>query len=130
MSSVSAEPGEWERNMEAPEHPADEVKQLRRCVNDLISVIALPAIWSGGGTSQMVRTLADVLMDMLDLDLDRGVLDPKIRGRVAPATRSFARSPTRHLSGLANPALWFVDGQCRDLRCPQHHRPATTQHCT
>ncbi len=55
--------------MEVSEYPADEIKQLRRCVNDLVSVIALPAIWSGGGAAQIVRTLLDVLMDILHLDL-------------------------------------------------------------
>ena len=69
MSFVNAEPGEREYNMQVLEHPADEIQQLRRCVNDLIGVIALPAIWSGGSTLQMVRTLTDVLMDMLYLDL-------------------------------------------------------------
>jgi hypothetical protein len=69
VSFVNAEPCERERKMELLELPADEIKQLRRCVNDLVSVTALPAIWSGGSTSQMVRTLTDVLVDMLDLDL-------------------------------------------------------------
>jgi hypothetical protein len=26
------------------EHPADEIKRLQRCINDLVSLIALPAI--------------------------------------------------------------------------------------
>jgi hypothetical protein len=26
----------------------DEVKQLRRCINDLIGLVTLPVIWSGG----------------------------------------------------------------------------------
>ena len=55
--------------MEVLEQPADEIRQLRRCVNDLVSVIALPAIWSGSSTMQMVGTLTDVLLEMLDLDL-------------------------------------------------------------
>jgi len=55
--------------MEALGPPADEIKQLRRCINDLVSIVTLPAIWSGGSTSQMVRTLTDVLMDTLLLDL-------------------------------------------------------------
>jgi hypothetical protein len=28
------------------EHPAEEIRRLRRCINDLVSVIALPAMWS------------------------------------------------------------------------------------
>ena len=54
--------------MEAFEHTADEIKQLRSCVNDLVSIIALPAIWGGGDAAHIVRTLLDVLMDMLHLD--------------------------------------------------------------
>jgi signal transduction histidine kinase len=51
------------------EHPADEIKRLRRCINDLVSVLALPAIWSGGEPSQIVHTLLDALLGMLGLDL-------------------------------------------------------------
>lgn len=54
---------------ERPEHPAEEVMRLQRCVNDLIGLLALPAVWSGGEPSQIVRTLLDVLLGMLHLDL-------------------------------------------------------------
>jgi signal transduction histidine kinase len=55
--------------MEAPAHPAEEIKRLRRCVSDLVSVVALPAIWTGGEPSQIAHTLLDALSSMLDLDL-------------------------------------------------------------
>jgi PAS domain S-box-containing protein len=56
--------------MEAqPEHSASEIKRLQRCINDLISLLALPAIWSGGDPSQVLHTLLDALMRMLHLDL-------------------------------------------------------------
>ncbi len=48
---------------------ADEIKRLQRCNNDLVSVLALPAIWSGGEPSQIVHTLLDALLGMLGLDL-------------------------------------------------------------
>ncbi|MFL6336141.1 MAG: PAS domain-containing protein [Pyrinomonadaceae bacterium] len=51
------------------EHTAEEIKRLRRCINDMNGVIALPDIWSGGGPAVIVRTLLDVLLDMLRLDL-------------------------------------------------------------
>ncbi|MGD0227765.1 MAG: PAS domain S-box protein [Terriglobia bacterium] len=51
------------------EHPADEIKRLQRCINDLVSVQTLPAIWSGGEPSQIVHTLLDALLSMLPLDL-------------------------------------------------------------
>jgi len=50
------------------EHPAQEIKRLQRCINDLVSLLALPAIWSGNEPSQIVQTLLDVLLRMLSLD--------------------------------------------------------------
>src|SRR5580658_1019300 len=52
-----------------PRDAAEEIKQLQRCVNDLISVLALPAMWSGGEPFQIVHTLLDALLRMLELDL-------------------------------------------------------------
>ena len=49
--------------------PADEIRRLRSCINDLISVLALPAIWTGTDSLQVVNTLLDVLVGMLRLDL-------------------------------------------------------------
>jgi C4-dicarboxylate-specific signal transduction histidine kinase len=51
------------------EDPAEEIKRLQRCINDLVSVLALPAIWSGGEPSHIVRTLLDALLGMLRLDV-------------------------------------------------------------
>jgi signal transduction histidine kinase len=57
-------------DMEArPELASGEVKHLQRCINDLISLLALPAVWSGGDPSQVLHTLLDALMRMLRLDL-------------------------------------------------------------
>ena len=50
------------------ENTGDEIKRLQSCINDLISVLALPAIWSGGESSQIVGTLLDALLAMLRLD--------------------------------------------------------------
>jgi PAS domain S-box-containing protein len=52
-----------------PELAFGEVKHLQRCINDLISLLALPAVWSGGDPSQILHTLLDALMRMLRLDL-------------------------------------------------------------
>jgi thioredoxin reductase (NADPH) len=51
-----------------PEDPAQEIKRLRRCINDLVSLLALPAIWRGTDPSQIVEMLLDVLRRMLSLD--------------------------------------------------------------
>jgi len=50
------------------EHTADEIKNLKACINDLISVLALPAIWTGREPSQILSTLLDVLLGILRLD--------------------------------------------------------------
>src|ERR1700733_1937730 len=51
------------------EHTPEEVKRLERCLNDLVSVLALPAMWRGAQPSQIVHTLLDALLGMLYLDL-------------------------------------------------------------
>jgi len=53
---------------ERSEHADEEIERLRRCLNDLMSALALPAIWAGGGTMEILRTLLDALLGMLDLD--------------------------------------------------------------
>jgi PAS domain S-box-containing protein len=50
------------------DHPADEIKRLQRCMNDLVSLLALPAMWSGSKPCDIVHTLLDSLLRMLDLD--------------------------------------------------------------
>ena len=50
------------------ERAADKIKRLQGCINDLISILALPAIWGGHESSRIVSTLLDVLLAMLRLD--------------------------------------------------------------
>ncbi len=45
-----------------------EITRLKACINDLISVLALPAIWSGHEASLIASTLLDTLLGMLRLD--------------------------------------------------------------
>jgi PAS domain S-box-containing protein len=52
-----------------PRDHTEEIKHLQRCVNDLVSALALPAMWSGGEPSQIVHTLLNALLRMLELDL-------------------------------------------------------------
>src|SRR5258708_40275190 len=51
------------------EHPAEEIKRLQRCVNDLVSGLALPATWTGGDPAHIGRTLIDSIASILTLDL-------------------------------------------------------------
>src|SRR5258708_25179428 len=50
------------------EQTAAEIKRLKACINDLLSVLTLPAIWSGHAPSQMASTLLDGLLGILRLD--------------------------------------------------------------
>src|SRR3984957_5596355 len=50
------------------EDPAQEIKRLQRCINDLVSLLALPALWRGTDPSQIIEMLLDVLRHMLSLD--------------------------------------------------------------
>ena len=51
-----------------PTDPATEVKRLQRCMNHLVSVLALPAVWSVSEPSRILDTFLDALLVMLDLD--------------------------------------------------------------
>jgi len=53
---------------EQVQDPVQEVKRLQRCINDLVGVLALPAIWRGSEPSKIVQTLLDVLLRMLSLE--------------------------------------------------------------
>ena len=50
------------------EQTSDEIERLQGCIDDLISVLALPATWSGQESAQIVNTLLDVLIGILRLD--------------------------------------------------------------
>jgi hypothetical protein len=47
---------------------ADEIRRLNGCINDLTTILALPAIWSASESSQIVRILLDALLRTLRLD--------------------------------------------------------------
>jgi PAS domain S-box-containing protein len=62
------------------EKTADEVKRLQSCINDLISVLALAAIWSGSESCQMLGTLLESLLAILRLDFACARLNDSIDG--------------------------------------------------
>ena len=49
------------------ESATDEAARLRTCLNDLISIMALPALWAGGEPPHIVGTLMDALVGTLRL---------------------------------------------------------------
>ena len=74
---------------------ADEVKRLQNCINDLISVLALAAIWSGSESRQMLGTLLDSLLAILRLDFACARLNHSIDGSPIEVVRLAQR---QHLS--------------------------------
>jgi len=59
----------------------DEIKRLKACINDLVSVLTLPAIWSGREEpSQIGSTLLDALLGLLRLDFAYLRLDDSFGG--------------------------------------------------
>src|ERR1700722_5572795 len=78
------------------EHTSGEVRRLERCLNDLVSVLALPAMWSGSQPSQIVHTLLDALLGMLFLDLVYARFEDPAGGapievlKIAPSSKSAA----------------------------------------
>src|SRR5262245_16410994 len=49
-----------------PESAAEEVARLRRCLNDLVGIIALPTLRIGRAASQILDTLLHALIGTLD----------------------------------------------------------------
>jgi C4-dicarboxylate-specific signal transduction histidine kinase len=97
-----------------PGDVAEEIKRLQHCLNDLVSVLALPAMWSGNEPSQVVDTLLDVLLGMLQLDFVYVQLN--VPGGQSPVeTVRFAQSQKRiaqaHKIGLSVRRLLGTDPQ-------------------
>ncbi len=51
-----------------PESSAEEIQRLRRCINDLVSILGLPATWTGSEPSRIVGDLLGALLSILSLD--------------------------------------------------------------
>ncbi len=49
--------------------PVEEIKRLQRCITDLVSLLALPVMWSRSEPLHIVRALLDALPGMIHLDL-------------------------------------------------------------
>jgi formate hydrogenlyase transcriptional activator len=47
---------------------ASEIRRLQACINDLIGVVALAALWNGLDASRVVGTMLDAMVEMLRLD--------------------------------------------------------------
>ena len=79
---------------------ANEIKRLQGCINDLIGVLALPALWKGQDAKQIVKTLLDVLVATLRLDFAYVLLNDPVGGGPIEMVR---HDQLRHLA--AEPGL-------------------------
>jgi hypothetical protein len=64
----------------AATHAENEVRRLQGCINDRISIQAMPAIWSGQDSARIVGALLDVLVRVLRLDFAYSRLSDSIKG--------------------------------------------------
>jgi PAS domain S-box-containing protein len=95
---------------------ATEVKRLRRCMNDLVGVLALPAVWSVSEPSRILETLLDALTGILDLDFLYARVRLDSNGTPIHALRRAALFATSYSGEEIEQALnhWFGEDR-------QHH---------
>jgi transcriptional regulator with GAF, ATPase, and Fis domain len=106
-----------------PEPTVPDVKSLQRCINDLVSILALPAMWVGDEPSRIVDNFLGALMGMLQLDLAY----MRLRDRVGEAPMEMVRvarsgrvMPPAQEIGAALDDGWHncPQQQCRRVRNP------------
>src|SRR5512138_961493 len=56
------------------------VGRLQRCIDDLVSVLALPAIWTGHDASRVAITLLEATVRILALDFAYACVDDSVEG--------------------------------------------------
>src|ERR1700686_5104446 len=91
------------------EQPVEEIKPLQRCVNDLVSILALPAMWTGGDPSQIGQTLIDSLASILTLDLVYVRLNEEVGGARLEMVRGAGSAMPRAEEIGADLRHWFGD---------------------
>jgi PAS domain S-box-containing protein len=88
---------------------AEEIMRLQRCISDLISLLALPAVWSGNPPRQIVDTLLDALLRMLRLHFVFARLQDPITGTPMEVTRVAdsckLRVPPQDIGGMLSNLL-------------------------
>ena len=92
--------------------PREEVTRLQRCINDLISVLAFPAIWAGRSPAQMLGSFLDGLLRVLQLDVAYARVVDGTGGafdclRAPPDVQAGIPTLTRWFGSLSNdPGSW------------------------
>jgi PAS domain S-box-containing protein len=87
-----------------------EIKRLQGCVNDLMAVLALPAVWSGREPREIVGTLLDGLLATLRLDFAYTRLSDTTDGAPAEMVRSARRDVVLQPAAVAQSLLPVLAG--------------------
>src|SRR5712672_3181070 len=104
-------PHQWFDEEVEMQKTADEVKRLQSCINDLISVLALAAIWSGSESRQMVGTLLEALLAILRLDFACARLNNSIDGSPIEVVRlAQRRNPSAQQQEVARALGRWLSG--------------------
>ena len=94
---AAVEPADGEIDVE---RVPDDVTRLRRCLIDLVGVLALPATWTGRDASRVATALLDGLVRMLALDFAFLKLDRPVDGEKAAWGRASGRPDANPADGL------------------------------
>src|SRR5687768_8481577 len=86
--------------MHKPENPVEENRQLRRTMRDLVSLSTLPAVWIGLSPDEIIRSLADVLLKTLSLDLIYVRLEGVAGGGVVKVARTLGVPDAAHVEAV------------------------------
>lgn len=76
--------------VEGTNYPAD-VRQLQKCLNELVAILALPAMWTDLEPSHIAQTLIDALVKLLRLDFAYIRLSDSEDGSITEYVRSSLR---------------------------------------
>ena len=91
--------------------PSEDVARLRGCLNNLSTVLALPADWAGGDCTHIVSTLLDALLGMLGLAFAFARFDDPEGGPAIEILRVAGRlagtAPARDIGGAID--AWLRD---------------------
>jgi PAS domain S-box-containing protein len=86
--------------MHTPENPVEENRHLRRTMRDLVALSTLPAVWTGLSPDDIIRSLADVLLKTLSLDLIYVRMEGLTGGGVVKVARTMRGPDAAHVEAV------------------------------